>query len=73
MNQEQSFDCTGIIGVTQTNNRGGHRANAGRKPSGTRKKPLTLYIDESLLVGTGKVNLRNFIYETLKSYTNAEQ
>ena len=53
-------------------NRGGHRANAGRKPSGTRKQPLTLYIDESFMVRAGKNNLRNFIYETLKSYKNEQ-
>jgi hypothetical protein len=64
MNQEQT--------QKQTNNRGGHRPNAGRKPSGTRKQPLTLYINENLMTGDGKNNLRNYIYETLKSYKNEQ-
>jgi hypothetical protein len=72
MNQEQAFDASGMTGIMRTNNRGGHRANAGRKPSGTRKQPLTLYIDESLMVGAGKNNLRNHIYEILKSFKNEQ-
>ena len=62
---EQQFDASGCISI-QREKRGGYRVNAGRKPSLTRKKPLTIYIDEKL-VENGKENLRDFIYHSIKS------
>jgi hypothetical protein len=67
MNQEHTFDASGMIGAVFPQ-RGGQRANAGRKPSATKKRPITLYVNEKLLTGDGKENLRNHFYQSLNQY-----
>ena len=67
MNTELHFDATGMIGGC-TPRRGGYRPNAGRKPSPTKKRPITLYVNEKLLTGSGKDNLRNHFYNSLNNY-----
>lgn len=67
MNTEHTFDASGTIGFYPSN-RGGQRPNAGRKPSETKKRPITLYVNEQLLTGDGKENLRNHFYQSLNQY-----
>ena len=67
MNTELHFDASGCIG-DYTPRRGGQRPNAGRKPSATKKRPITLYVNEKLLTGDGKENLRNHFYQSLNQY-----
>jgi len=50
-----------------TKSRGGKRTNAGRKPSGNRKQPITIYITPDVIAHHGKVNLRNQIHSFIKS------
>ena len=64
MNTENTFDASGMIGAYFPR-RGGQRPNSGRKPSETRKRPITLYVNEKLLTGDGKENLRNHFYQSL--------
>lgn len=50
-----------------TKTRGGKRANAGRKPNGMRKQPITIYVTPDVIAEHGKANLRNKIHSFLKS------
>jgi hypothetical protein len=47
--------------------RGGKRQNSGRKPSGIKKTPVTIYVANSTLDLTDKNQLRNKIYNYLKN------
>jgi len=47
--------------------RGGARANAGRKPNQTKKKPITVYLSEQVIAQLGKEEIKSQI---LKTYNN---
>lgn len=51
--------------MEQTTKRGGLRSNAGRKKSANPKKPLTLYVEESIIKQYGQKELRNIIYNAI--------
>jgi len=50
--------------------RGGKRANSGRKKMNAIKKPVTIYIEDGLITTHGKPEIRNKIYQHLKSLEN---
>ena len=54
-----------------TKTRGGKRTNAGRKPSGNRKQPITIYITPDVIAEHGKTELKNKIHLFLKSIKDA--
>jgi hypothetical protein len=51
--------------------RGGKRVNAGRKPSGIKKLPVTTYISKEIIEQHGKPKLRILIIDYLNNYKNA--
>jgi hypothetical protein len=53
--------------MEQIKSRGGNRQNAGRKPSGIRKSQVTCYVDNAIIERHGKEQLRNKIYNYLKT------
>lgn len=53
--------------MEQIKTRGGKRQNSGRKPSGIKKSQVTCYVDNSLIEKQGKEELRNKIYNFLKT------
>jgi hypothetical protein len=66
MNQEQQFDASGATFIMKSS-RGGNRPNAGRKPSGIKKKPITLYLDERMIAGDNRIQLRNILYDYIQT------
>lgn len=65
MNQEQQFDASGTTFIKSS--RGGNRPNAGRKPSGIKKKPITLYLDQRMIAGDNRIKLRNILYDYIQT------
>jgi hypothetical protein len=53
--------------MEQSTSRGGKRQNSGRKPSGIRKSQVTCYVDNAIIERHGKEQLRNKIYNYLKT------
>jgi hypothetical protein len=53
--------------MEQSTSRGGKRQNSGRKPSGIKKTQVTCYVENSLIEVFGKEELRNKIYQFLKT------
>lgn len=53
--------------MEQSTSRGGKRQNSGRKPSGIKKTQVTCYVDNSLIEKSSKEELRNKIYNFLKT------
>jgi hypothetical protein len=53
--------------MEQSTLRGGKRQNSGRKPSGIKKTQVTCYVENSLIEIHGKEELRNKIYNYLKT------
>lgn len=53
--------------MEQIKSRGGKRHNSGRKPSGIKKSQVTCYVDNSLIEKSNKEELRNKIYNFLKT------
>ena len=52
----------------QTKQKGGARANAGRKPNPNKKLPITIYTEKWLVEKIGGQELRNNIYNHLKQF-----
>jgi hypothetical protein len=52
------------------NKRGGKRLNAGRKPSGIKKQPITTYISKEIIEQHGKPKLKILIIDFLNNYKN---
>lgn len=52
--------------------RGGFRIGAGRKPTGMRKQPITIYITPDILAKHGKTEIRNQLYNHIKTLKDAE-
>jgi hypothetical protein len=50
-----------------TKTRGGKRVNAGRKPSGIKKQPITTYINKEIVEKHGKERLKILIIQILES------
>jgi hypothetical protein len=50
--------------------RGGKRVNAGRKPSGIKKQPITIYINKEIVEQHGKPKLKILIIDFLNNYKN---
>lgn len=59
-----------FINMEQTKKRGGARLNAGRKPSAIKKKPVTIYIPETIINEIGKENIKQTILKTFKTDSN---
>ncbi len=53
--------------MEQSLSRGGKRQNSGRKPSGIKKSQITCYVENSIIEVHGKEQLRNKIYQFLKT------
>lgn len=51
--------------------RGGKRVNAGRKPSGIKKQPITTYINKEIVEQHGKEKLKILIINYINNYKNA--
>ena len=55
--------------MEQTKTRGGARANAGRKPNQTKKKPITVYLPEQIINRIGKEKIKTLITQTFNDDT----
>jgi hypothetical protein len=53
--------------MEQNISRGGKRQNSGRKPSGIKKTQVTCYVENAIIEKYGKEELRNKIYNFLKT------
>ena len=53
--------------MEQSTSRGGKRQNSGRKPSGIKKTQVTCYVENAIIEKYGKDELRNKIYNYLKT------
>lgn len=53
--------------MEQSTSRGGKRQNSGRKPSGIKKTQVTCYVENAIIDKHGKDELRNKIYNFLKT------
>ena len=56
--------------MEQKQKRGGARPNAGRKGSGIKKKPITVYLPESVFDLVGKEKIKETILQTFKPTEN---
>jgi hypothetical protein len=56
--------------TTAWNNHGGRRSNAGRKPSGVKKKPVTIYVEQHIIEKYGRSEFREKLYDYTKTISN---
>jgi hypothetical protein len=59
--------------MEQNISRGGKRQNSGRKPSGIKKTQVTCYVENAIIEKYGKEELRNKIYNFLKTLKDDNQ